>query len=146
MLIKQAVQILLLGDADLRSLVSTRIFPVVSPQKGPFPLVRWGRKKRQADQILSATKRTVRPITDWFVFDSYAQGAGGDTVAEDIDDALFELLDGYQGVVTDSASPYTTMTIQGIAHDELEEFGNDVLQQYMTRSIYRVTFVRTQRP
>jgi hypothetical protein len=146
MLIKQAIKILLTEDPGIAALVGRRIFPLVVPQNGPFPLIAWGRTARSADPVLDSTKRSQRLIVDRFEIASVAQGAGGDAVSEDIDDAVFELLDGWAGVVSDDASPESTLTIQGIFHEKLTELYRDDLKQYATRSIYRVHSVRQQRP
>lgn len=147
MLIKQAIKILLLEDAGLATLVSTRIFPLVVPQKGPFPLIAWGRTGRNVPaERLATAKPDERLITDSFEFVSVAQGSGGDAVSEEIDDALFELLHGWSGVVYDDQSPADSLVIQGVFHSKLTELYRDDIQQFATRSLYHVHFVRPKRP
>ncbi len=145
MLIKQAVKILLFEDAGLQSLVSNRIFPLRIPQKDEYPAITWGRINRNADIALSSDIQAQRRVTDWFEFVSFAQGARGATSSEDIDDALFELLHGFAGTVSDGESPESTLFIEGIFLEKVGEYYRDDLQQYATRSVYRVHSVRNQR-
>ncbi len=146
MLIKEAIKILLSEDPGIAALVSTRIFPLVVPQKYPGPLIAWGRTGRNIPaQALSSTQPTERLITDTFEFVSVAQGAGGDAVSEEIDDSIFELLHGWAGTVTDNDSPSDFLLIQGIFHIRLTELYRDDIQQFATRSLYHVHFVRPQR-
>lgn len=147
MLIKQAIKILLLEDAGLNALVGNRIFPLVVPQKGPFPLIAWGRTGRNipAGRLASA-KPDELLITDSFEFVSVATGPGGDAVSEEIDDVLFELLHGWAGIVSDDNSPADSLVIQGIFHNKLTELYRDDIQQFATRSLYHVHFVRPKRP
>ncbi len=144
MLIKRAIKILLLGDAGIAALVGTRIFPLRVPQKGEFPAIAWGRTDREADITVDGVTGS-RHIKDWFEFISFAQGAGGEATSEDIDDAVFELLHGKRATVTNDDDPTDTLEIQGIFHEKLSEHYRDDLQQYATRSIYRVHFVRKSR-
>ncbi len=145
MLVKQAFKILLIEDPGIIALVGKRIYPLVVPQNSTFPLIAWGRTARQADITLSVVKPTERKMKDWFEVVSVAQGVGGDAISENVDDAVFERLHGFQGIVSDDGSPEQTLKIQGIFHEKLTELYRNDLQQYATRSVYRVEFVRQQR-
>lgn len=146
MLVKQAIKILLTEDPGLAALVGERIFPKRLAQKTDFPGLAWGRTKRKVPENLHSYQAEQRLVTDWFEFYSLGQGPSGNSTSEDIDDALLELLQDFSGTVYSADSPSDTLVIQGIFHEDLEEDYRDPLQQYATRSVYRVHSIRKQRP
>ncbi len=144
MLVTQAFQILLIEDAGVQSLVSTRIFPARQPQKSEYPAIRWGRLDSGIEAVLNVEAGEWL-MWDTFLVDCFAQGSGGYFSASNIHDAVLQRLHGYSGVVSDGESPESTLSIQRIVFEKFDEFYRDDLQQYATRSIYRVHSVRNQR-
>lgn len=145
MLIKQAVKFLLLSDAGLEAVIDNRLFPGHFPQKGPFPLIAFGRTGRESTYRLDRARPTEKLVKVWFEFMCAAQGPNADSISEDLDDLLFDLIDGWSGVVSDDHSPESTLTIQGIFSEKLTDLYSDQVQQNVTRSVYRVEYVRSQR-
>jgi hypothetical protein len=144
LLVTQAFHILLIEDAGVQSLVSTRIFPGRQPQASEYPAIRWGRLNSGIGKILNVESGDWL-MWDTFLVDCFAQGSGGYFSASTIHDAVLQRLHGFSGLVSDGESPESTLTIQGISFEKLEEFYRDDLKQYATRSIYRVHSVRNQR-
>lgn len=145
MLIKQAITILLKEDPGIAALIGTRIHPGYLPQTVIYPAIAWRRKDRKSSYVLGSTKPAVKLITTWFEFACWAQGQHGDFEAEDLDDALFDLLDGYAGVIGDDGSPEQTLTIQGIFHEKLAEGYSDTYKAHFVHTTWRVEHVRPRR-
>ncbi len=143
-LVTQAFHTLLSEDAGVQSLVSTRVFPARQPQKSEYPAIRWGRLDSGIAAVLNVEAGEWL-MWDVFIVDCFAQGSGGYLAASNIHDAVLQCLHGYSGVVSDGGSPESTIQIQRIAFEKLDEFYRDELQQYATRSFYRVHSVRIQR-
>ncbi len=144
MLIKQAVHLILTEDAGLASLVGDHIFPSRLPQKDEYPAITWKRSKRLAEKRLNDATGEFH-ITDWFHFFSMALGPNGVFVAEDIDDAVFQLLHNRSYLVESDDSPSDTLRIQAMFLEDLDEGYRDDLQRHEVMSLYRVEFTRPAR-
>ena len=144
MLIKQALNILLTEDPQLAAATGGRIYPAFLPQSGPLPAIAWRGGKRSSEYVLGQGQPAAKKIEEEFTFVCVA---GSDADAEDVDDLLFNLLDGYAGVISDDASPADILEILGIfiIPEKREEFYVDPLKTHNVRSAWRVVFVRHQR-
>ncbi len=143
MLIKQALNIILSEDAGIAALTE-HVFPSRLPQKDEYPSLMWRRSRRRSEHRLNDSTGEFL-VTDWFQFFSMALGPNGVYVAEDIDDALFQLLHNKSYLVANDDSPAETLRIEGMFLEDLDEGFRDDLQRHEVMSLYRVEFIRRDR-
>lgn len=91
---EEALQVLILSDADIQTLIEDRIYPLVAPQKASFPRVTYQRISTEYDEHTLGPSGLVRSIIQ---IDTWSKGAKqAATLAELIRRALH----GHQGRVT----------------------------------------------
>lgn len=99
----------LVGNATFSSLVGTKVFPVLAPEKDPsgnkvtLPFVTWRRVGIRRQQTLGAPMGMPVTTVEYSIFGStYEQ-------ARDVADAMRAVLDGYGGTVNNTEVKQTSL-------------------------------------
>lgn len=137
LLIEEALQITLRGNAGLTALVGTRIVQGVLLQTTTFPAIAYRLVDRESFTHLGGRTSTGLARST-FRFFSTGKGASAYSDAKRVNEALRLCLFGFRGTVSNTASPVVTLDIQNIEPGRTDEFYDDPTQTWQVRSDYDV--------
>lgn len=138
--IKQALKKILIEDAGVSAIASTRVYGAKLPQLyvGPsvvFRLNDIGEKLILKEPGMSGLH--MKEFRIGCVARDSADAFGYD-VAALLDEAVFSILQGYNGVLSDGGSPETRIYIQGANRTHSSDFHDDPTETYWVRSDWEI--------
>ena len=127
-MLEQGLTTLLNASTSITALIGDRLYPVFVPQSPTYPCLSYQVISGSSSYSMDGSAETVKRIQ----FDAW-----GTTYADvkNIQQALHNLLDGFEGVLSDGTAVHGTF--RGV---ELDEFENDSLT-YRTLTEYSFHFV-----
>lgn len=133
--IYRALRAFLLADATVAAAVSTRIYPSVLPQGALTPAITITKISGIRANILHGPASLANPRYQIDCWVRETSGTTAYTAALDLGSAVRSRLEGYSGLMTDSAtSPASQYKVGVTFSDEREEFDTDVTGGYRRHS------------
>lgn len=146
MLVHEALRLQLIADAGVLALVSSRIFPAVTPQTVTQPTVYYRTLNEDSDFILETPGYSGLGVFQIRYSAAAPLSAGGYDTAQEVRQAIRQCLEGFQGLITDTeSSPDETLDIKGVFLAGTDEFYHDPTQTHHAMVDFQV-WADQQRP
>lgn len=118
-----AIRELLANNSDITNLVSTRIYPVRTPQKPEFPLIIFGLDNAERQSHMTGASSPVKKVIR---IDCYSETYAG---VKALSELIADVLHGYSGTVTKDSDSLEISMIENESESdgepELYEAGSD---------------------
>lgn len=142
MLIGQALGLILSGSGAVNAFVNGRIYEPVLPQKvaagsTQYPAIAYRQNDDEHVDLLHSPMSALTK-TEYVIF-SVSKGPGNLSEARRLNQAIRDLLEGFQGTVTDgTVSPVETLEVQGIFPGTSRDAYDDQTQTHQVITQYEI--------
>lgn len=139
-----ALRLLLIADAGVSALVSTRIYPGILEQTVTLPAIAYRRVNEEPEIRLESRGSAGLQLSRWRFF-ATANGNGAYVAATAIDEAVRLAIHGYSGTVDDGLSPSVdSLEIHGIFKENAFDIYDDTTKTHQVVADYAVWSVQEQ--